>query len=202
MPAQARSSIRPTWNTRATTGYRVCADISIVALQEARTRIGDHGLFVVADVAHLPFKEAAFDGLISLHTVHHLPQDEHLQAYAGLLRVLRPGTSGVIVNGWKDSTFTRLTDPLIGLLNRLLAIRRGRQKTARADKPLQPAGRAKPKRRGTFVDKQDATWLKQPGRHAYPARDPRLAELQCACAAGFYPRALGRPGAAAPGLPA
>ncbi len=31
--------------------YRVCADISIVALQEARERIGSHGLFVVADIA-------------------------------------------------------------------------------------------------------------------------------------------------------
>ena len=34
---------------------RVCADISIVALQEARRRIGAHGLFVVADIANLPF---------------------------------------------------------------------------------------------------------------------------------------------------
>src|SRR5665648_166807 len=34
--------------------YRVCADISIVALQEARNRIGEMGLFVVADVARLP----------------------------------------------------------------------------------------------------------------------------------------------------
>src|SRR4030065_2965414 len=35
--------------------YRVCADISIVALQEARKRIGEHGLFVVVDIANLPF---------------------------------------------------------------------------------------------------------------------------------------------------
>jgi SAM-dependent methyltransferase len=146
--------------------YRVCADISIVALQEARARIGDHGLFVVADVAHLPFKDNAFDGVVSLHTIHHLPQDEHLQAYAGLLRVLRPGASGVVVNGWKNSTFTRLTDPLINLLNRLLAFRRGRQKAVRPAKPQQRAAREKTSRRGTFVDKQDAAWLKrQVGTH-------------------------------------
>src|SRR5512135_432125 len=30
--------------------HRVCADISIVALQEARKRIGNHGLFVVGDI--------------------------------------------------------------------------------------------------------------------------------------------------------
>ena len=37
--------------------YRVCADISIVALKEARKRTGAKGLMVVADVANLPFKQ-------------------------------------------------------------------------------------------------------------------------------------------------
>src|SRR5512139_3622721 len=50
--------------------FRVCADISIVALQEARKRIGSHGLFVVCDVANLPFRLDCFDGEISLHTLH------------------------------------------------------------------------------------------------------------------------------------
>jgi SAM-dependent methyltransferase len=78
-------------------GYqaRVCADISIVALHEARQRIGDrlhggHGLFVVADVANLPFKPGIFDGVVSLHTIHHLPESEHRQAYGELYRVLAP----------------------------------------------------------------------------------------------------------------
>jgi ubiquinone/menaquinone biosynthesis C-methylase UbiE len=58
-------------------GYqrRVCADISFVALQEARKRIGDHGLYVVCDIANLPFKSAAFEGMVSLHTIHHLPYE-------------------------------------------------------------------------------------------------------------------------------
>ena len=52
---------------------RVCVDISILALKEARKRIGDKGLYVVADVAHMPFKDEVFDGAVSLHTFHHLP---------------------------------------------------------------------------------------------------------------------------------
>ena len=56
-------------------GYqkRVCLDISKQALREARNRIGEHGLFVVGDIANLPFKQDAFDGIVSLHTIHHLP---------------------------------------------------------------------------------------------------------------------------------
>src|SRR4030043_759918 len=33
--------------------YRICADISWVALQEARKRIGLHGCYVVSDIANL-----------------------------------------------------------------------------------------------------------------------------------------------------
>ncbi len=40
--------------------YRVCVDISAVALVEARRRIGKQGLFVVADVSALPFAIVMF----------------------------------------------------------------------------------------------------------------------------------------------
>lgn len=93
-------------------GYqsRVCADISIVALKEARQRIGDrtnggHGLFVVADAVNLPFKTNTFDGIVTLHTLHHLPKDEHIQAYFELHRVLEPNSTAVVVNGWGSSLF-------------------------------------------------------------------------------------------------
>lgn len=143
--------------------YRVCADISIVALQEARERIGEHGLFVVADVAHLPFKDEAFDGGMSLHTIHHLPQNEHRQAYEGLLRVMQPGTQTVVVNGWKSSTFTRLSDPLIRFTNNLLDWRR-RLRGQTPKKPKEQKSKtaaAKKPRKSTFVDKQNAAWLKK-----------------------------------------
>src|SRR3990172_348978 len=98
-------------------GYqrRVCADISIQALQEARRRIGVHGSFVVADITCLPFKADAFDGVISLHTIHHLPVDEHLRAYQELHRVLAQGCSAVVVNGWPESRLMNFFEPLIRL---------------------------------------------------------------------------------------
>ena len=33
--------------------YRLCADISITALKEARSKLGERGLYVVADIANL-----------------------------------------------------------------------------------------------------------------------------------------------------
>ena len=99
--------------------YRVCADISITALKEARKRIGDKGLYVVADIANLPFRQNAFDSLVSLHTIHHLTEDEHLKAYNELQRVLAPGGAGVVVNGWPASRLMSFFEPLVRLSHRL-----------------------------------------------------------------------------------
>jgi len=146
-------------------GYRrrVCLDISIVALQEARKRIGDHGLFVVADVANLPFKPEAFDGFVSLHTLHHLPVGEQKKAYFELHRVLKTGERGVVVNGWTDSALMRRSLWLVKLMERL---GRGRQpketsNAAPAQKPKAPTG--------TYVQKFEPAWLQRElgGRIAY-----------------------------------
>lgn len=153
--------------------YRVCADISITALQEARRRIGDKGLYVVADVANLPFKPQAFDGIVSLHTIHHLPEDEHLRAFGELYRVLAPGRQAVVVNGWAHSPFMARFEGAIRLANRLRHIidRLAGQKSEHADeagdapetklarrmkKPQRPGEAVK----GTFTNKHDAAWVK------------------------------------------
>ncbi len=142
--------------------YRVCLDLSIVALKEARKRTGKHGLFVVADVANLPFAPGAFDGIVSLHTLHHLPASDQEKAYFDLYRVLAPGSTAVVVNGWTDSALMRAAQPLIALMERAgtwVARRRGKQ----AAQPA-PAAKAaaKPDARptGTYIHKQDAAWLR------------------------------------------
>ncbi|HZD55477.1 MAG TPA: class I SAM-dependent methyltransferase [Anaerolineales bacterium] len=151
-------------------GYqaRVCVDISLVALQEARRRIGDlqgndHGLFVVADIARLPFGPEVFDGVVSLHTIHHLPEKEHIHAYSELYRVLSPERTGVVVNGWDDPPLMELFDHPIRWANRLRWYRervqwptRRRQMTTQntsANLPAQP--------KGTYVSKNDAVHLIQ-----------------------------------------
>jgi ubiquinone/menaquinone biosynthesis C-methylase UbiE len=155
-------------------GYqrRVCVDISVVALHEARRRIGEHGLFVVADVANLPFKSEPFEGVVSLHTLHHLPLDEQARAYAELYRVLSPGSTAVVVNGWTDSLLMRRLDWLVRGMERLggLAGRlRGRETARRVAqsestqaqtiRPLQTSEEKGKQPTGTFVHKLDAAWL-------------------------------------------
>jgi SAM-dependent methyltransferase len=147
-------------------GYqrRVCADISIVALREARRRIGEHGLFVVADIANLPFKPETFDGVVSLHTIHHLPIPEHRQAYLEIFRVLAAKRSAVVVNGWDSSLMAFFKGPICWVEGLYVWKQR---KSGPAPGPILGNGQeidttleAKPSDpQGTFVNKHDARWL-------------------------------------------
>lgn len=147
--------------------YRLCLDISIVALQEARKRIGEKGLFVVADVANLPFKADVFEGIVSLHTLHHLPITEQKKAYKDLNRVLAPNHTAVLVNGWtrtplmeRWSWLVRGMERLSGLLNKIKNHEPNpgtpvKEKVESAKEPM------KKEATGTFVEKLDAAWLRR-----------------------------------------
>ena len=151
-------------------GYqaRVCMDISIVALKEARKRLGDQGRYVVGDIAHLPFKSNLFDGIVSLHTIHHVPLEDKLPAYDELYRTLKPGKTMAIVNGWTNAPLMRWLSRFMDAIKQFHDWRRKRKvgtkpveaaiKTAsesvqEADQESAPAG--------TFVHKLDAEWLTQ-----------------------------------------
>jgi SAM-dependent methyltransferase len=141
-------------------GYqrRVCADISLVALREARKRIGSHGLYVVCDVAYLPFNSNSFDSEVSLHTLHHLPPDEHIRAYQELHRTLAKAGKAVIVNGLDSPPLTTFLDFWIDLVERLHAFFRPQPKAANLSQ-VSTHSTDHPKARGTYVRKQNATWL-------------------------------------------
>jgi len=150
--------------------YRVCADISITALKEARQRLGEKGLYVVMDIANLPFKAATFDGVISLHTIHHLPAADHRKAYAELYRVLGPGRRAVVVNGWSDPPLMRPFHALAPFVSRGLArLSRGQHSGGTASNQMSgsppavetsPAPSAPFAPTGTFVHKSNAKWLR------------------------------------------
>lgn len=144
--------------------YRVCVDLSIVALQEAAERVKDHGLMVVADVANLPFKEDVFDGVVSLHTIHHVPGPEKGKAYRELYRVMKPQRSGVVVNGWTVSPMMVHTQWMVNLMERVggkVAGMRSNAKSVEVKGAVAESVEAKPaaKPTGTFIQKQDPAWL-------------------------------------------
>ncbi len=66
--------------------YRVCVDISLVALQEAASKVGDKGFYCMADICRLPFYNNAFDGVVSAYTIQHIPESDQRQALAELYR--------------------------------------------------------------------------------------------------------------------
>ncbi len=141
--------------------YRVCLDISIVALEEARRRLGDKGLYVVSDVANLPFKADAFDGLVSLHTLHHIPPAEQPDAYAGFVRVLKPERTGVVVNAWTSPVLMARMGWLIKIMDRVNGIL-NRFKPRKEIKL--PETKNKPvvnKPTGTFTQHITPEWLKE-----------------------------------------
>ncbi len=155
--------------------FRVCADMSITALIEARKKIGVHGLFVVADIANLPFKRDAFDGVVTLHTIHHLPLSEHARAYDGLHRVLARGRTAVIVNGWSTSaimdpfrSFSKLRKRVWMILKRREGEKGKRRKGGKdgskegAKENLQsPISNLDDDPKNTFVQKHDPRWFRR-----------------------------------------
>lgn len=149
--------------------YRVCCDISLTALQEARTRIGDHGLFVVGDAANLPFAPETLDGIVSLHTLHHLDLSDQEKAWSEIWRTLKPGGKAAVVNGWTESVMMQRWQPLVRLAERIghrIAVLRGKEtaqpkKVVKTDaaKPTGTTSEAQPT--GTFVRKMTAEQLRK-----------------------------------------
>lgn len=136
--------------------YRVCLDISIVALQAARDRVGGHGLYVVGDIANLPFASDVFTDLVSLHAIHHLPAGDYRQAYRELRRALRKKGVAVVVNGWESSRLMNWARLPLRFMERFF----GKQPKDPAPAPLQKES-TENKPEGTFVNKLDAAELKR-----------------------------------------
>lgn len=139
-------------------GYerRVCLDVSRLALQEARSRIGDHGWFVVGDISRLPFSEGTFEGVVSLHTVHHVPAEQQGGAFWEMNRVQAEDSRAVVVYSWGGhSLLMRLYRWPIRLANRLIA-RRSAGAQSVTDEEVESLLRSP----GTFTHHHEPSWIR------------------------------------------
>ena len=88
--------------------HRVCVDLSLHGLVQARYKLGTHALCVVADLVSLPFRRDVFDAVLASHVLYHIPADEQLAAIHEFYRTLRYGARCVIIYIWPTSIATEL----------------------------------------------------------------------------------------------
>jgi hypothetical protein len=100
--------------------YRVCIDLSAIALTQVRSQLGGHALCVVGDLAHLPFGQEAFDTALASHVLYHVPEDEQLRAIQELHRTMKRSATCVIVYMWPTSAITKIGELSLGRLARVL----------------------------------------------------------------------------------
>jgi SAM-dependent methyltransferase len=126
---------------RFSLGYRrrVCVDLSRRGLRAARARIGDHGLFVQADVTALPFAANVFDAVVSLHTLYHVPAEEQATFLGEMARVLARGRRAVVVSAWRTSPWDLALRVPGALLRRGLRLARPWRPRGKPPVPAAPA---------------------------------------------------------------
>ncbi len=88
---------------------RYCVDLSAVALDEAKKKIGSHGIYLHGSFLDIDVKENYFDCAISLHTIYHIDKDLQENAVRKLLYVTKPGQPVIIVY---SNPFTLISLPV------------------------------------------------------------------------------------------
>jgi len=76
---------------------RYCVDLSSKALNDAKKKIGDHGVFLCGSFFDINLEEDFFDCTISLHTIYHIDSDKQEEAVRKLIKVTKPGKPIIIV---------------------------------------------------------------------------------------------------------
>jgi len=100
--------------------FHVCVDLSRRALVEAKTKLGEKGIYLLADITNLPLRDESMDAVISIGTIYHVPADEQGRAFQELHRVLRPGGTAAVAYSWGNEF---LPAKLMHFLNSILGKR-------------------------------------------------------------------------------
>ncbi len=87
---------------------RYCVDLSSAALEMAKKKIGDHGVFLPGSFFDIPMKENFFDCTVSLHTIYHIDKDKQEDAVRKLLYATKPEKSVIIVYSNPNTLLTSL----------------------------------------------------------------------------------------------
>lgn len=95
---------------------RICVDLSVAALQVARRKVGDRGVFLQGDLTELPIQTGTVDAATCNHVIYQITDpDLQRRAFLELWRVLKPGGFAVVVYWWE-------TAPLAWRIERFLQL--------------------------------------------------------------------------------
>ncbi|MGA7742203.1 MAG: class I SAM-dependent methyltransferase [Polyangia bacterium] len=116
---------------------RYCVDLSAGALEKAKKKIGDRGVFWHGSFFDIPIDENFFDCTISLHTIYHIDKDRQEEAVRKLLHVTKPGKPVIVVYGNPNTLVSSLRSSIpVRLLGRMKRILKGTENgIARTDGP-------------------------------------------------------------------
>ena len=105
----------------------VCVDISLLGLTEARQKLGEHGLYVVADLCALPFKDQVFDGVVASYCLYLIQKDAQVSALKEFYRVIQMNKNILVFSFAKNSLISmthRLGKGLVKILRAPLVVSR------------------------------------------------------------------------------
>lgn len=118
---------------------RYCVDLSLEALESAKKKIGDHGVFLHGSFFDIPLEENFFDCAISLHTIYHIDKNRQEEAVRKLIKVTKTGKPVIIVYSNPNSLMFSLKKSFPSRVIRRVKrfIEKSRRKTQEG-KPLNP----------------------------------------------------------------
>lgn len=96
---------------------RYCVDLSHKALEVAKQKIGEHGVFLQGDFLNIPLEKNFFDCTVSLHTIYHIDKDKQEEAVRKLLYVTKPDKSVIIIYSNPKTLMYYVLSPLKILRN-------------------------------------------------------------------------------------
>jgi len=83
--------------------YRICIDISINALIQAKINMEKEnkpGIFICGDITEIPLQSNTCDTVLCQHTLYHVPKNDQLVAVNEMYRVAKVNSKIVIVYSW------------------------------------------------------------------------------------------------------
>ncbi len=99
---------------------RYCVDLSSEALEKAKSKIGDHGVFLHGSFLDIPMEENFFDCAFSLHTIYHIDKEKQEKAVRKLIYVTKPGKPVIIVSGNPNAFLSSLPFRLLWKVRNIL----------------------------------------------------------------------------------